>query len=81
MDLDEYLWFNRATQRELSEIIGIKQELISRYKCGYQSPSLLTALKLAYATKGKVSFDEMLSKVDKKKWLEFLEKLGEKNEC
>jgi transcriptional regulator with XRE-family HTH domain len=80
MDIDEFVWMNRMSQRELADIIGIKKELISRYKCGYQSPSLLTALKLAYSTKGKVSFEEMLSKVDKQKWEEFLKKLGEKNE-
>lgn len=80
MDLDEYIWFNRTTQKELADIVGIKKELISRYKCGYQTPSLLTALKLAYTTKGSISFEEMLSHADKKKWKEFLETLGDRNE-
>ncbi len=69
MDLDYYLWKNKITQRVFGKVIDMSESSLSHVVSRKGTPRLLTAMKIVQATKGDVTFVELLSDGDREKLL------------
>lgn len=67
MDLNEYLWKNRVTQKTFSKTSGLSPRTINFLVHKTFSPSLVSALNVYEATGGDVTFFDMLKDSDVKK--------------
>jgi len=68
MDLDEYLWRNKMSQRVFAEKVDVNSVTIFNLKNFKVIPNLLTAMKIFKFTDGQVTFHEMVSPVERKKY-------------
>ena len=68
MELDEYLFRNKKSQRQFAEDTGIGQVTICKLKNYKIEPTLVTAMRLYKHTGGQISFHEMLSPDERKKY-------------
>lgn len=64
MKLDRYLWENKISQKSFSKKIGISLRNLWLIVHNQSSPGLLNAIKIVKATKGKVSYEDLLSETD-----------------
>lgn len=60
MELDEWLWKNRITQKQVALETGIPMMTIGQIKRKMFVPNLITALKLQEYTKGEIELFEMI---------------------
>lgn len=60
MELDYYLWKRKIRHKKFAENIGIATHTLSKLVNKKTSPTLATALKIYFETKGEVSLLEML---------------------
>ena len=68
MDLDEYLWRNKRTLKELCSKVDCTPCTMNKIKHRRSSPKLVLALKLVEETGGQVSLKELLGREDEKRW-------------
>lgn len=84
MELDDWLWKNRITQKQVSLETGIPMMTIGQIKRKMFVPNLITAMKLQEYTNGEINLIEMLPDKrrpeidDYKKELEVRKKLIDK---
>jgi len=84
MELDEWLWKNRLTQKQVSLDTGIPMMTIGQIKRKMFVPNLITALKLQQYSDGAIKLTEMLPDKrrpeidDYRKELEIRQKIREK---
>lgn len=64
MDLDEYLWRNKITRKDFAKKIGMTPHSLSSIVAGKVSAKLYTAINIVEATKGEVSYKDLLRKED-----------------
>jgi transcriptional regulator with XRE-family HTH domain len=69
VELYQYLWENKVTQIDFAKKIKISLPSLSTLTRKHRSPSLITALNIVKASKGKVKLDDLISEKDKKKLL------------
>ena len=62
MDLDEYLWRNRITQKRFAERIGIAQKSMNLLVYRKVTPTLSTAIKIIGAAGGHIQYEDLLKK-------------------
>ena len=67
MDLDYYLWSNGITQKEFAKKIGMAPHSLNLIVNKKNAPTLLSAINIHRATKGEVTYEEMLKDSDKGK--------------
>lgn len=81
MDLSEYLWRKKITQRKATKDLKASLRSVHQYTTGETSPSLLSALKIFAYTGAYVGFINMLTKKDLIKLEEYLRniQITEKN--
>lgn len=60
MDLDEWVWRNRVTLRDISEGTGIHVNTLSSVKLKKIVPRLDVAVKIHMFTNGEVPYEEMM---------------------
>jgi transcriptional regulator with XRE-family HTH domain len=60
MKLKEYLKSRDMTNKEFAELIDVSSNTISNYICCKRKPTLEIAMRIREATKGKVSYDDLL---------------------
>ena len=60
MELDEWLWKHRITQKQVALETGIPMMTIGQIKRKMFVPNLITALKLQEYTKGEIELFEMI---------------------
>ena len=65
MELDYYLWKNKICQSTFSKQIDIAQHTLNKIVNKKSNPTLLTALKIHFETKGYVSLFELLRPEDR----------------
>ena len=71
MNLDEYLWRNKITVREMAKKINVSEQTLSLIKREKVSASLDFALKIHEITDGKVTLFETLTPDKQKKLSEW----------
>lgn len=64
MQLDHYLFFNKISQKDFAQKTGVLVHTISLIVNKKQGPSLVTALRIYYATNKQVTFSDMLMPKD-----------------
>ena len=64
MELYQFLYENKITEKEMAEILSVQPRMVNRIKAKMGSPSLKTAVSIVDLTGGLVSFEELLSKAD-----------------
>ena len=64
MDLNEYLWRNRITQKDFSKRIKIANHTLSLIVNKKVTPHLSTAIKIVEASEGQIEFRELLKDSD-----------------
>lgn len=67
MELDYYLWKNKIKKKKFAERLDIAPHTLSLIVNKKTCPTLFTALKIYFETKGKVSFFEMLRSEEREK--------------
>lgn len=65
MELDYYLFKHKIQHKTFAEKVGIQTRTLSLIVNHKTSPSLITALKIYFATDGKVSIFELLKQEDR----------------
>jgi transcriptional regulator with XRE-family HTH domain len=60
MDIGAYLKKYKMTQKELAEKSGISPSAIQHYVSGLRLPTLPAAIKIVEATKGEVSYLDLI---------------------
>ena len=60
MKLDEYLFRTKTTKKDFAEELGISRGYLQHILSGIKNPSIKLAKKIAEATGGKVSKEELL---------------------
>ena len=60
MDLYEYLWRNKITQKDFAKRIGIEPHNFGKLVAKKTLPKLITAIKICEATSNKVSYKDFL---------------------
>ena len=65
MDLDEYLWRNKIKQKDFCEKIKIRAHTLSLLVRKIHTPRLYIAVNIVHATKGEVSYKELLREEDR----------------
>ena len=68
MELDEYLFRNKKSQRQFAEDTGIGQVTICKLKNYKIIPNLETAMRIYKHTGGQISLHEILSPEERKKY-------------
>ena len=68
MDLNEYLWRNKKSQREFAEEIGVCEVTICKLKNYSNIPNLRTALLIHKHTGGEVSLIELIPCIERSKY-------------
>ncbi len=58
MNIEDYMHFNRLTQEEFAQKIGISVRTLIRIIDGYDL-KLSTAAKIVYETDGEISFEDL----------------------
>lgn len=66
MDLDEFLWRQKISQKDFAAKIYQTECQVSSYVNRRRTPSLRIAIKIYEATKGIVDYKEMLNKKEQK---------------
>ena len=74
MDLDEFIWREKTSNKELAEIALCAPTTILNMKKRRKSPGLLLALKIAKIGDGKIQLEDLLSEEDLKKYEEWLKR-------
>jgi len=67
MDLEQYLWEERLTYHSFSKMIYVSQPTVAAIARREHSPGLLIGTKIVEITKGKVTYEDMLTEADKDK--------------
>ena len=67
MKLDRYLWENKISQKEFSKLIGISLRCLWLIVHQQSTPSLLNAMRIVKATDGQVTYEDLLSEIDKER--------------
>lgn len=75
MELHQYLFKNKTTQLEMAKKLGIQPYALSKYVNKKTSPSLWVASLIVKFTKGKVSFEELISTKDAQKFKKRMKKI------
>lgn len=61
MDLDEYLWRSKTSQREFSDLTGFSDSTVSQVRYKKRTPTLYNALLIEKVTNGAVKPIDMLT--------------------
>ena len=69
MDLDEYLWRNKITQKRFAEIIGMNHNTLCGLIHKKITPTLINALNIVKVTNGDVDIETLVKLKDKGKML------------
>lgn len=64
MELDEWLWRNKCTQRKMAKAIGVHTQTLFNMIKKNRTPTLFTALAIQKFTNGQVTLEELLSVED-----------------
>jgi DNA-binding XRE family transcriptional regulator len=67
MKLDRYLWENKISQRDFGKEIGLSSRPLWLIVHNISTPCLVTAIKIVKATKGEVSYEDLLNDKDREK--------------
>lgn len=78
MDLDEYMWRNKITNRKFGLRIGTHAQHVSTIKRKVITPSLMLAAKIIEASDGKVEMFDLMSDRDRKKYNDWKKAVEEK---
>jgi hypothetical protein len=74
MDTKDFLKYNFWTMREIEKTYDIPWSVIQRGKLRYGSLSLYNALRLQFASEGKIDLESLLSLEEEKELAEWKEK-------
>lgn len=58
MKLQTYMDLKKITDAEMAALVGVHRTRINRYRRGLETPSMVTARKIALVTDGAVSLNE-----------------------
>lgn len=67
MDIDEFLWKERMTLRQLAKHVGTSEVTLGSLKRKERAPSLPIAYKLHMFSKGKIGYNDLLTEYQKEK--------------
>jgi len=73
MDIDEYLWRNKISQKKFSKKAGIAAHTLSILVHRHVSPKLVTAIKIIEASDNIITIEDLLRNSDREELKEYRE--------